>query len=578
MASANKTDSTVDTNAQALENKDQSRPRTGVSKKVAVIKNIIVLLAVAVSLVALYVLSGHNYLLFHGLVEIFGIVIAFAIFVIAWNSRYIIDNHYLQFVGISFLFVAGFSLLHTLAYKGMGVFPEVGANLATQLWIVTRYLLSFSLFMPLLFISRRFKAGIIFAVYFLIAIFLAVSIFYWNNFPVAYIDDAGLTLFKVASEYIITAVFLMTAGLLVLKRQEFSSSVFRLLVGALATAAAAELAFTLYVDVYGIANMVGHLLNVVSFYLIYRALIETGFAKPYELLFFYLKQSEVTLTNRADELMRVNQKLEHEIVERKQVEEMLQQAQAKLQDYAQNLEQLVEERTKQLKDKERMAAIGEIAGMVGHDLRNPLQAVSCEIYLTKNQLSMLPSSGQKTKLQASIEAIEEQTGYMGKIVSDLQTFVKPVQAQKQAVNLKQLFVGVLDQVVIPENIQSNLQIKGALTITADPYLLKRVLINLVTNAVQAMPEGGELTIKAQDNAAGQTLIVVKDTGVGIPKEVKSKIFTPLFTTKAKGQGFGLAACKRIVESQGGTITFESEADKGTKFIITLPSNTNIEPN
>lgn len=578
MASANKTDSTVDTNAQALENKDQSRPRTGVSKKVAVIKNIIVLLAVAVSLVALYVLSGHNYLLFHGLVEIFGIVIAFAIFVIAWNSRYIIDNHYLQFVGISFLFVAGFSLLHTLAYKGMGVFPEVGANLATQLWIVTRYLLSFSLFMPLLFISRRFKAGIIFAVYFLIAIFLAVSIFYWNNFPVAYIDDAGLTLFKVASEYIITAVFLMTAGLLVLKRQEFSSSVFRLLVGALATAAAAELAFTLYVDVYGIANMVGHLLNVVSFYLIYRALIETGFAKPYELLFFYLKQSEVTLTNRADELMRVNQKLEHEIVERKQVEEMLQQAQAKLQDYAQNLEQLVEERTKQLKDKERMAAIGEIAGMVGHDLRNPLQAVSCEIYLTKNQLSMLPSSGQKTKLQASIEAIEEQTGYMGKIVSDLQTFVKPVQAQKQAVNLKQLFVGVLDQVVIPENIQSNLQIKGALTITADPYLLKRVLINLVTNAVQAMPEGGELTIKAQDNAAGQTLIVVKDTGVGIPKEVKSKIFTPLFTTKAKGQGFGLAACKRIVESQGGTITFESEAGKGTKFIITLPSNTKIEPN
>jgi signal transduction histidine kinase len=578
MASANKTDSTVDTNAQALENKDQSRPRTGVSKKVAVIKNIIVLLAAAVSLVALYVLSGHNYLLFHGLVEIFGIVIAFAIFVIAWNSRYIIDNHYLQFVGISFLFVAGFSLLHTLAYKGMGVFPEVGANLATQLWIVTRYLLSFSLFMPLLFISRRFKAGIIFAVYFLIAIFLAVSIFYWNNFPVAYIDDAGLTLFKVASEYIITAVFLMTAGLLVLKRQEFSSSVFRLLVGALASAAAAELAFTLYVDVYGIANMVGHLLNVVSFYLIYRALIETGFAKPYELLFFYLKQSEVTLTNRADELMRVNQKLEHEIVERKQVEEMLQQAQAKLQDYAQNLEQLVEERTKQLKDKERMAAIGEIAGMVGHDLRNPLQAVSCEIYLTKNQLSMLPSSGQKTKLQASIEAIEEQTGYMGKIVSDLQTFVKPVQAQKQAVNLKQLFVGVLDQVVIPENIQSNLQIKGALTITADPYLLKRVLINLVTNAVQAMPEGGELTIKAQDNAAGQTLIVVKDTGVGIPKEVKSKIFTPLFTTKAKGQGFGLAACKRSVESQGGTITFESEADKGTKFIITLPSNTNIEPN
>ena len=147
------------------------------------------------------------------------------------------------------------------------MFLDIGANLATRSdshKVFTKFLIIYAITVYLL----QIQSGNNLCSLLLIAIFLLLILL--NNFPVAYIDDAGLTLFKVASEYIITAVFLMTAGLLVLKRQEFSSSVFRLLVGALVTAAAAELAFTLYVDVYGIANMVGHLLNVVSFYLIYR--------------------------------------------------------------------------------------------------------------------------------------------------------------------------------------------------------------------------------------------------------------------------------------------------------------------
>ncbi len=228
---------------------------------------------------------------------------------------------------------------------------------------------------------------------------------------------------------------------------------------------------------------------------------------------------------------------------------------------------------KQLQDNERMAAIGQTAGMVGHDLRNPLQSIIGEVYLAKSELDSLPDGENKSCLQESVQAIGEQVGYMDKIVSDLQTFVKPIEAKMEIINLKPVITALLAQTDFPKNIQASMQIDDKLIVNADAQLLKRVLINLVTNAVQAMPDGGELTIKAQTNDK-KVQIIVEDTGTGIPEEIKSKIFTPLFTTKSKGQGFGLAVCKRVIEAQGGTINFESQEGKGTKFIIELPINSN----
>ena len=226
---------------------------------------------------------------------------------------------------------------------------------------------------------------------------------------------------------------------------------------------------------------------------------------------------------------------------------------------------------KQVQDNERLVAIGQTAGMVGHDLRNPLQSIIGEVYLAKSEIDSLPVGENKRCLQESVQAIEEQISYMDKIVSDLQTFMKPVEAKMEIINLESLITALLAQTDFPKNIQASTQIDDKLIVNADAQLLKRVLINLVTNAVQAMPDGGELIIKARTNDKKQIQIIVEDTGTGIPEEIKSKIFTPLFTTKSKGQGFGLAVCKRVIEAQGGTITFESEVGKGTKFIIELPA-------
>jgi signal transduction histidine kinase len=135
--------------------------------------------------------------------------------------------------------------------------------------------------------------------------------------------------------------------------------------------------------------------------------------------------------------------------------------------------------------------------------------------------------------------------------------------------LSDVIVRVFETVSVPEEVKLSIIVKDSEKIRIDPTLLQRVISNLVNNAIQAMLEGGKLEICGK-RADSRILITVSDTGVGIPKEVKTKLFTPMMTTKAKGQGFGLAVSKRLIEAMKGTISFESEEGKGTKFIIDLP--------
>lgn len=248
-------------------------------------------------------------------------------------------------------------------------------------------------------------------------------------------------------------------------------------------------------------------------------------------------------------------------------------SQKNLEKYADVLKKIIEDRTKQLKDSERLVAIGQTAGMVGHDLRNPLQTVIGELYLAKKEVVSLAESEVKNNLNESIQAIEEQAVYMDKIVSDLQAFVQPIRVDKKPFSLEELVKEILASVITPNNITVKMQIKDNFPqIKADLHLIKRVLINLVTNSVQAMPNGGTLTLTGQVNPQWQVSITVKDTGVGISRAIKKQIFTPLFTTKPRGQGFGLAVCKRVIEAHGGTISFQSILGKGAEFTIQFPAN------
>jgi len=241
--------------------------------------------------------------------------------------------------------------------------------------------------------------------------------------------------------------------------------------------------------------------------------------------------------------------------------------------YTKDLEALVEKRTKQLKQSERMAAIGETAGMVGHDIRNPLQAMSGNVYLTKQDVDSLPDGETKRSMQESLTAIEENIFYINKIVADLQDYSKLQTPNIEDVNLEETIYKLLSTVNVPPSVNVKVAVQEDFPLLkSNSAALRRILNNLVLNAIQAMPDGGMLTISA--SLEGDRAVVhVSDTGLGIPEDVKPKLFKPLFTTKAKGQGFGLAVVKKLTEDLKININFESKVGKGTTFSLTFPPET-----
>ncbi len=228
----------------------------------------------------------------------------------------------------------------------------------------------------------------------------------------------------------------------------------------------------------------------------------------------------------------------------------------------------IRENDKRLREAERLVAIGQTAGMVGHDIRNPLQSILGDIYLVQNDVASLPESPEKESLKESLDSIQKNINYINKIVVDLQDFGKFLSPTFEVVDLKDMFEQLNRN--LPKNIDVNVFVDDdARMLITDVTFIQRILSNLISNAVQAMAKGGKLSVTACKNSEC-TFIFIKDTGEGIPLDVRDKLFTPLFTTKSKGQGLGLAVVKRMVEALDGSITFESEVGKGATFIVSLP--------
>jgi len=217
---------------------------------------------------------------------------------------------------------------------------------------------------------------------------------------------------------------------------------------------------------------------------------------------------------------------------------------------------------------ERLSAIGELAAMVGHDLRNPLQGIAGAVYSLKTEEDSKLSREGKEMLQLIQEAI----GRSDKIISDLLEYSKELHLELSETNVKSITQDALAKVKIPRRIRVVNSTKNEPRIALDVDKMRRVFLNLTLNAVDAMPKGGTLTI-ASTRSGNKVHITFKDTGEGMTTGTLAKLWSPLFTTKAKGMGFGLPVAKRLVEAHGGSISVETRLGRGSTFTVTLPIKT-----
>lgn len=278
-----------------------------------------IILAIGLIVVTIY-LSFKNFLLFHTVIEVANVILYFTVSIIAINTYKLSNNSYFTFLGISFAFSACFNLLHALTYKDMGVFNGDTANLATQLWIVTRIMQSVSLLISFVFIKKKLKEKSTVLVYLIVSIILLLSIFLWNVFPVCYMTGIGLTLFKKLMEYVVAVISIVSIIILVKNKKVFDKNVYIYMMFSQGTIIISEIFFTLYSSVFDTSNMIGHILYATSSYLMYKAVSTICLKNPYELLFYQLSEANHELKLKAEKLQESNERLKVEIRERKVAE------------------------------------------------------------------------------------------------------------------------------------------------------------------------------------------------------------------------------------------------------------------
>lgn len=237
-------------------------------------------------------------------------------------------------------------------------------------------------------------------------------------------------------------------------------------------------------------------------------------------------------------------------------------AEEALSEYTHRLEEMVEERTRELLDGERMLAAGRVATMVSHDLRGSIQTIRNAVFLLRRS---------PEKMKEILDVVEKAVNQSVDMLEDIRSSTWKTPIKKETRNIAALIRRAVEEASPLTSIEVTLNLGDGLdAIPVYPMHMRRVLDNLIRNAVEAMPQGGVLTFTAE-RIDGKILIRISDTGIGIPDEEMPNLFKPFHTTKPQGLGLGLAYCKQAVEAHEGTITVESKVGEGTTFTVTIPA-------
>jgi len=479
----------------------------------------------------LYLSSLYSYILFHAIVELFSIVIAFGVFTVAWNTRRLINNNYLLFIGIACFFIASIDLLHTLAYKGMDIFRRFDTDIASQLWISARYMEAISFLLGPFFFNRKLRPYKYFAVYLIVFICVIASIFYFRVFPDCFIEGKGLTGFKIISEYIISSILVVSIIILFRYRARFDKDVLVLIVWSLFLAIGSELFFTFYIDVYGLSNLIGHYFKLASFYFMYRAMIKIGLEKPYSLLLRELKINE-------DELKRHQNVLE-KLVEERTNELMM------------TNEQLLKLSKKigEAENIERQRLSRELHDTVGQNLT----ALGINLNILKSKLPPEVNDAIRLRVNDSLALVEETTESIRDVMAQLRPPVLDDYGLFAALRWYGGQFSARNNIdVIMEGEESdprlNMYIEGAL------FRIAQEALNNVAKHSHAKKV--TITLDVKDK---KVLLSIQDNGSG---------FNPQNIADIGSAGkWGLTNIMERAASIGGRCYVDSSPGKGTKVTV-----------
>jgi signal transduction histidine kinase len=268
----------------------------------------------------------------------------------------------------------------------------------------------------------------------------------------------------------------------------------------------------------------------------------TGLRDPYNLLFRNLKQSE----------------------------EALRKSEARYRGLSESLEETVKEKVAELRQAQRLAALGQMVSFVAHEIRNPLQNIRFGVDEIRKEIGE-----DETKLEI-LEDIESGVEMLNGTVRELLEYSRPVNLEYTLWPISDIVGQALDAAGHKlRNITTRLELEsGDRKIYIDAHKIARVLVNLISNAAEAMPNGGNLTICSQfSQSEGVLKLCVSDSGCGIDAENLERVQEPFFTTKAQGTGLGVPICKKIVEAHSGSLTITSKVNEGTTVEIMLPAGT-----
>lgn len=592
--------------------------------------------------------ADYSYLLFHTFAEIFGLVIAFGVFMFAWNTRRFLDNGYLLFLGVSCFFVGMLDLLHTMAFRGMPIFTDFDDNLPTQLWIASRYFQGISLCIAPFFFRRKVPLGRVMLAYSAATLAVLASIFYWRVFPDCFLPDTGLTRFKIASEFVISGLLMLSGLLLWRNRGRLDPLVLRFLVLSIGAAVLTELCFTAYDHPYAWVNFAGHMAKILSFYFLYRAIIETGLNKPHDVLFRHLQQ-EIAERAKAEESLRKSR----ELLERTQkaggvggfewnpdtdslkwtaqsfrlfeapldfiptrqamLERVVQEDRAR---FAGSFEDAARTASpvdatarittftgrrrwirflgspatrgagtvmagvmQDVTDSVRLEILrGDIERMTRHDLKGPLNSIIglpalilADEEMNREEideyLQIVRQAGFKMldMIDISLDLFKMEQGTYEfepkavDIAAMLRKFGKEAAGKLRArsVTLEALAGD------IPAGEKSSFPVLG------QELPCWSMLWNLLENAIQASPKGGEVIVRMSVRG-GMAAISISNRGA-VPQEIRDRFFEKYVTAgKSGGTGLGTYSARLIAETMGGSITLDTSDPGGTTVTVTLP--------